>query len=165
MSRYNYVTEVLQELGAELGIGPLKFDGTDRVSLVFDGILVTLAYSTEPVELVWIYVDLGEVPDDSLLVPQQMLQVAFECWSNNVMTIGLDDDGKNGVGYSSIPVAVLELPLLKDMIDKMLQAAALVREHLAKTAFAEVQSPSATIDSQTREPEEAAVSHAGWERA
>lgn len=160
MSRYNYVNEVLQELGAEIGMEPLELDDTDRLSLVFDGVLVTFAYSSEPVELVWIYVDLGEVPPDSLQVPQQLLQVAFECWAHNVMTIGVDEEGKNAVGYSSIPVTVLDLPLLKEMLDRILQATTLVREHLARTTFDEGQQAPASIGQQ--QPEEA-VSHAGWE--
>lgn len=165
MSRYNYVIEVLEELGTEMGMGRLEFDDTSRLSLVFDGVLVTLAYTTEPIELVWIYVDLGEVPAEGIVVFQQLLQVGFEAWAQNVMTIGLDDEGKNAIGYTSIPVTVLELPMLKEMLSRMLQATFLIREHLAQVAFEESQTPGSSERPVALESDETAASHAGWERA
>ena len=137
MSRYNYVTEVLRELGNDMGMGPLELDDTNRLSLVFDGVLVTLSYTTDPLELLWIYVDLGDVPPDNIHVPREMLKLGFECWGQNVMTIGLDEEGSKAIGYSSIPVTVLELPVLREMLSRMLQATFLVREHLAKAALDE----------------------------
>ena len=139
MSRYNYVTEVLKELGNDMGMGPLELDDTNRLSLVFDGVLVTLSYTTDPLELLWIYVDLGEVPADNIHVSREMLKLGFECWGQNVMTIGLDDDGNKAIGYSSIPVTVLELPVLREMLSRMLQATFVVREHLAKAALGDDQ--------------------------
>jgi hypothetical protein len=165
MPRYNYVQSVLEELGAEMGLGSIKLDDTNRLSLVFDGVLVTFAYTTEPVELVWIYVDLGEIPQGGVAVPQRALQIGFECWAHNVMTIGLDDEGARAVGYSSIPVTVLALPLLKEMLDRILQATALVREQLAQTAFDEAQNPDSTGHSHEAEASLAAALDAGWERA
>ena len=135
MSRFNYVTEVLHELGASMGMGALDLDDTNRLSLVFDGVLVTFSYTADPVELVWIYVDLGDVPSGSVRVPREMLKVGFECWANNVMTIGMDDSATKAIGYSSIPVSVLELSVLKEMLSRMLQATFLIREHLARSAF------------------------------
>lgn len=142
MSRFNYVTEVLHELGATMGMGPLELDDTNRLSLVFDGVLVTFSYTADPVELLWIYVDLGDVPAGNIRIPREMLKVGFECWANNVMTIGLDDAGNKAIGYSSIPVSVLEISVLQEMLSRILQTTFLVREHLARSMFDQEQAGS-----------------------
>lgn len=139
MSRYNYVADVFAELGQSMGMPPLVLDDTDRVSLVFDGVLVTFAYTSEPVELVWLYIDLGEVADDDVPVLQRLLQLGFDCWTRSVMTIGMDDAGRNAVGYTAIPVSALSLTSLKDVLSSLLQAAFLIREHLTEVAFEAVQ--------------------------
>lgn len=139
MSRLGYVAEVLKEFGSEIGMGELALDETDRLSLVFDGVLVTLVYTEEPIELIWIYIDLGEVPADSIKVPQHLLKLGFECWAQNVMTIGLDDAGRNAVGYSSMPVTLFECKVLKEMLTRLLEATFIIKEELSKVAFDEQQ--------------------------
>lgn len=144
MSRYNFVASVFKELGQELGMGPLTLDETDRLSLVYDGVLVTFAYTSVPVELVWIYVDLGKVPPTGAVVPQRLLQLAFEYWAKSVMTIGMDDDGRDAVGFSSIPVSLLNLTVLQELLDHMLQATSVIREELARAEFGLPQISEAT---------------------
>lgn len=135
MSRHNFVAGVFRGLGDKLGIAPLELDDADRVSLLFDGVLVTFAYTTDPIELVWIYVDLGEVPPHGVIAPQRLLQLGFEFWAKNVMTIGMDEVGRNAIGYSSIPVSLVDVAVLQELLDHMLQAAFLIREQLASVEF------------------------------
>jgi hypothetical protein len=62
-------------------------------------------------------------------------------------------------------VTVLELTLLKEVLNRMVQAAKLVREHLAKAAFEETQQTPFSEEQQKPEKLEVAASHPGWERA
>lgn len=144
MSRLGYVADVLKEFGNEIGMGDLALDETDRLSLTFDGVLVTLAYASEPIELIWIYVDLGEVPIEDVGVLQHLLKIGFECWAQNVMTIGLDDEARNAVGYSSIPVTLLDKRVLKELISRLLEATFLIREEIAQIAFDQLQDDDTT---------------------
>ncbi|MEM6365856.1 MAG: CesT family type III secretion system chaperone [Planctomycetota bacterium] len=139
MSRINHVESVFHQFGERMGMGPLVLDSTDRVSLVFDGVLVTFAYSNEPIELIWIYIDLGSVPEEGVAALQTLLTIGFDSWAHNIMTIGLDDEGQNAVGYTSIAVSMLELPLLEEMVSRMLQAASLIRSSVEEAAFEEAQ--------------------------
>jgi hypothetical protein len=131
MSRQALVEQVLQELAAETGVGELSLDASDRVTLVFDDIPVTFAYVTQPTELLWLYVDLGEVPADGTEAPVCLMQLALTTWVASVMTIGLDEEGKNAVGMTAIAVVMLKYPTLKEVVLRLIEAARPIRDHLS----------------------------------
>ena len=131
MSRFDHVNAVLKELGSDMGMGALTLDSTDRLSLYFDDLLVTFAYGSEPVELLWIYVELASDVGHQSEILQRILQFGFEAWAQNVMTLGLDDNRNRLIGYTSIPVTVLDLTILSETITGILSASRNLRESLA----------------------------------
>lgn len=135
MSRLQHVVKVLQDLGAEAGLPSLGLDQSDRASLLFDDIPVTFAYTAAPAELLWIYVDLGEVPAEGAAAPTWLLQLGLSTWAASVMTIGLDEEGRRALGYTPIAVAMLDLPRLKEVLTRLLAAARPIRERLALRQF------------------------------
>ncbi|MEW4486713.1 CesT family type III secretion system chaperone [Thalassoglobus sp. JC818] len=152
-SRYDYVARILNELGDEMGMSSLRFDTTDRISLYFDDIHLTLAYGAEPVELLWIYVDLGnDIGDDPNLL-QRVLQLGFETWTRSVMTIGLDDKKDQLIGYTSIPVTILDLNVLQETLSLVLQSARVVRV-ITSSKQLEVSCDSTQDDSSERRANE-----------
>ncbi|MEM7023000.1 MAG: type III secretion system chaperone [Pseudomonadota bacterium] len=134
MERLDHVIRVLGELAAEAGIDGFHFNDAYRASLALDGIRVTFAYSAEPAELLWLYVDLGAVPEGPE-ASNWLLEVGFATWAASVMTIALDDSGRRAMGYTAIAVTMLDLTALKDMLAQLLQAAKPIRGQLAARAF------------------------------
>jgi hypothetical protein len=137
MSRINLVSKVIGEFGQEIGMPDLALDAEDRVRLMFDETPVTFVYAAEPVELFWLYVDLGEMPanGDADKAAECLLQLGFLCWAWNKMTIGLDEAGTRAIGFTVIPVALLELGVLKEVLEHLLDAALPVRERMARREF------------------------------
>jgi hypothetical protein len=135
MSRQHLVAQTIGELGTQLGIPDLALDDSSRVSLTVDGIRVTLNYAIEPIELLWLFVDLGEIADESTEVLEGLLQLGFLTWSSNSMTVGLDEDGKRALGYSSVPVVNLSLDTLVGQLNEMLRGAAAIRERIERNDF------------------------------
>jgi Tir chaperone protein (CesT) family len=135
MSRTQHVGQVLQELAAEAGLASLSLDASDRASLLFDDIPVTFAYTAEPMELLWIWVDLGEIPADGAAAPECLLRLGLMSWAASVMTIGLDEQGRRALGFTSIAVAMLDLARLKEVLARLLAAARPIRERLAAGRF------------------------------
>lgn len=135
MSRQHLVAQTIAELGTQLGIPDLALDDSSRVSLTVDGIHVTLNYAIEPVELLWLFVDLGEIADDRTEVLEGLLQLGFLTWSSNSMTIGLDEEGQRALGYSSVPVVNLSLDTLVGQLNEMLRSAAAIRERIERNDF------------------------------
>ncbi|MCD0457860.1 type III secretion system chaperone [Roseiconus lacunae] len=166
MSRINHVANVFADLGREMNMGPLKLDDTDRLSLLFDGVLVTFSYSTEPMELIWIYVDLGEIPSGGVLAMQRLLACAFESWMTSIMTIGMDDDGRNAVGFTSIPVSTLSVQAVRETVGAMLRAAAKTSDAIAAAAFEQVQGDATNSASCSSSPSPSASEVcSAWARA
>lgn len=139
MTRWNHVGGVLQELGNEMGMGALELDEHDKLSLLFDGVLVTFAYTSDPIEMFWIYVDLGEIPAGDVNTLNWLLQIGFECWSHNLMTVGLSEDGCKAVGYSVIPVTLLDHTMLIEVLNAMLQTTFEIKDRLTAGNFENVE--------------------------
>jgi hypothetical protein len=135
MSRVQHVEQVLQELAAEAGLASLSLDESDRASLLLDQIRVTFAYSAEPMELLWIWVDLGEIPTEGAAAPECLLRLGLMTWAASVMTIGLDEQGRRALGFTPIAVAMLDLARLKEALTRLLAAARPIRERLAAGRF------------------------------
>ena len=130
MSRQHYVEQTVGELGAALDIPQLALDSSGRASLSLNGIRLTLCHADDPVELLWLFVDLGEVADDSAELLQGLLQMGFLTWSSNCMTIGIDESGERIIGHSNIPVVFLNAVRLRDLVQRMLESAAAIRQRI-----------------------------------
>ena len=130
MSRRHYVEETIQTFGAGLEIPDLSLDDSDRASFSSDGIHVTFSYATEPVETLWIFVDLGEIPENDVNLLSGLLQASYAMWTSNLMTIGINDSGERALGYTSIPVISLNFSNLFKLVEKLLEAAKELRSRI-----------------------------------
>ncbi|MCG8650290.1 MAG: type III secretion system chaperone, partial [Pirellulales bacterium] len=135
MSRQDYVEQTISELGTRLGIPELALDATDRASFSKDDILMTIHYVDQPIELLWLFVDLGEVGTSDAEVLSGLLQLGFPTWTSNCMTIGIDDSGQRAIGHSNIPVVYLTAARLHQTVEYMLEAAAEIRDHIQQHDF------------------------------
>jgi hypothetical protein len=135
VSRSDHVASVLSALAGELGLPALALDDNDRATLAFDGMAVTFVYTTEPVELLWLYADLGEIPEDGDQAPAFLLQVGLGSWALNRMTIGLDDQGRKARGYTALPVSLLDASMLHKTLIALLEVALPLRQRLEGRDF------------------------------
>ncbi|MEM7026442.1 MAG: type III secretion system chaperone, partial [Pseudomonadota bacterium] len=63
MSRINLVDTVIGELCQSMGLGDRQLDDQGRLTLRFDHTPVTFSYRAEPLEMLWLHVDLGATPE------------------------------------------------------------------------------------------------------
>ena len=126
MSRIDYVTAILEDFGTEVGL-PIELGSDGRASLWFDDQLVTFAYREKPMELLWIYADLGPVPARGLAVPNLLLELNLSVWLRANMTIAIDQKGERALGYTTLPPASLDLRALKVALDMLLDVAVEIR--------------------------------------
>jgi hypothetical protein len=132
MSRADYVASVLNEEAAALGLARIALDGSDRATLTFNQLEVTFAYAPEPVELLWLYVDLGSIPERGDQARAFLLQVGIGSWAYGRITVGLGPDGRSAQGFTSIPVATLDQALLHRTLTGLLELALPLRKRLAQ---------------------------------
>jgi hypothetical protein len=135
MAREDYVAGVIAELGRDLGISDLALDSHGQLTLEVGEVPVTFSLSTEPADLLWLYVGLGEVANGDRQVLTFLLQFGHVLWAKNLMTLGLDDEGQGICGYSSIAVVALNAQRLAELLSAMLEAAEEVRRRLAQRDF------------------------------
>lgn len=135
MSRIDYVSGIIRELGTATGLPDLGLDGNNRLCLRFDSIPVTFHYTAEPVELLWLMVDLGELDPDDRQTLDGVLQLGFLTWLGNRMTLALSDDGRRVIGHSAIPVVNLDLALLKQALAQLMESAEAVAGRIARRDF------------------------------
>ena len=135
MTRLQSVNRVISEFGDAIGMPDLQLGEQDRLRLMFDQTPVTLAYKATPMEMLWLYVDLGEIEPQSEKAAECLLQLGFLCWAMNKMTIGLDEDEKRAIGFTAIPVAQLNLQVLMEVAHHFLDSASTIRERLARRDY------------------------------
>ena len=131
MSRINIAHTVVGELCERLGLGAKTLDSSGRLSLRFDDTPVAMTYAEEPLELLWLQVDLGPVPEGAAAL-RFLLRLGFDCWGLNRMTIGVDDQGRNAWGFTCIPVARLSGESLEQTLSALLEVAIPIRERLSR---------------------------------
>lgn len=135
MSRSTLVDAVIADLCGGMGLPSPGLDGDGQLTLSFGELPVTLTYETDPVEILWINADLGEIPGEGIAGPKFLMHLAFECWIKNRMTVGLGPDGQRVWGYSCIPAGQLTKDLLEQTLTGLLEAALPIRERIAGGDF------------------------------
>ena len=135
MTRESYVASVVAELGRGLGISDLTLDDEGRRTLrVGDGEL-TLTQGSEPVDLIWLHVRIGEIDNEDRALVRYLLQAGHLLWTRNLMTVALDDRGSAALGFNMIPVVNLNAARLRDLAIAMLKAAAELRRRIQARDF------------------------------
>lgn len=135
MSRINVADTVVGELCERMGLGERTLNDKGRLALRFNDAAVVLSYRTEPVELLWIHVELGEVPQEGSAALNFLMRIGFDSWGQNRMTIGLDKAGRNAWGYTCIPLIELSYNRLEQVLSGLLEVAMPVRERIAQRDF------------------------------
>lgn len=121
MSRLDYVQRVLGEVSAALGISALSLGDDACTEVQVGGLWLTLMHATEPGEMLWLYVDLGPVPDRPETL-RAVLRSAYTTWVQGEMTLAIDGSGRRVLGYSAIPLALLDATRLVDTLERLLGA-------------------------------------------
>jgi hypothetical protein len=135
MSRSDHVNRVLGEVARDLGVQDVALGEDDCATLAFDEMEVDFIYRTEPVELLWLYADLGEIPAGGDAAPALLLQVGFGSWALCRMTIGLDEERRRARGFTAIPVSLLDPAMLDRTLAALLEVALPLRARLAGQDF------------------------------
>ncbi|MEM7021711.1 MAG: type III secretion system chaperone [Pseudomonadota bacterium] len=135
MARINLVDTVVGELCGSMGLPERPLDDQGRLRLRIGDTPVVLSYAGEPLELLWLHVELGDVPE-GLSAPRFLLKLGFECWCLNRMTITLDRAGSKAWGFTCIPVAELTLDRLDQVLKAMLAVAMPIRQRILGGDFA-----------------------------
>lgn len=135
MSRGDFVQGVLNGLCRKMGLGDLPLDADGRLTLAVGDMPVSFSLVEEPVEILWIHADLGEIPGEGEAAPTFLMRLAFECWGLNRMTVGLDETGRRAWGYTCIPAELLTDAVLELTLNALLEVAMPVREQLSHGDF------------------------------
>lgn len=139
MSRLDHAAHIVRELGDSMGMSGLSLDEANSVSLAFDDMPLTLAYRAEPLEVLWLMADLGEVPEgtDGRDMLKALLQAGFVSWATNCMTVAMDESGRRAIGFTAIPITHLRVEVLHQVLGALVETALPMRaEILAGTPTA-----------------------------
>ena len=131
MSRVEQVEALVSELGAQLGLPELRFDETGRIALQVGEAPVTLLYQVEPLELIWLYCGLGDLPDESEATGALLLRANARTWTSSGVSIGIDEQGKRALGFLPLPVGSLTAAGLREALTVLLEASLPIRGQLA----------------------------------
>ncbi|MEM7023132.1 MAG: type III secretion system chaperone, partial [Pseudomonadota bacterium] len=118
MSRLGYVKQVVEELGMSVGQSDLSLDDRGATVLQVEGMVFTLIHAADPEEILWLFVDLGQVPEDAELL-RGLLTFGLMTWASAQMTVGVNKAGDRILGYVALPVVVLTAERLIDCLNRM----------------------------------------------
>lgn len=139
MSRLDHVERMIAELGGALSLPGLALDDSGRLSLTVGDAPVTILYRVQPVELVWIFVGLGELSDLDEAAMGFLLRSTGRLWAASGATIGLGEDGKQLLSRMQVPVAALDGNGLREALTTLLDASLPIRAALAAQGLAQLE--------------------------
>jgi hypothetical protein len=134
MSSDEQVREIIAEAGGQLGAPDLALDDHGCAELALGDVPVTLMLAQQPERLLWLYADLGDVPDEPGLLCG-LLRLGFLGWASGQLTLGLDSAGQRMIGYSVVPVATLSTGSLRTALLRLKEGAEGIRDRLAYRDF------------------------------
>lgn len=134
MSRADHVASVIADVGAVRGAPGLALNDESCAELTLGALPLTLMLASEPADLLWLFADLGDVPDDPELL-HGLLRLGFVSWASGQLTLGLSSDGRRMIGYSTVPVATLTNDTLGLALDRLQQGAEGILDRLAHRHF------------------------------
>jgi hypothetical protein len=132
---------MLAELGTELGLPGLAPDASGRLSLTIGEVPLTLLYTEQPVDLLWIFCGLGELDGLDEDAMAFLLRATGRLWPTSGMTLGIGEDGKQLLGRLQIPVSALESGVLKEALTLAVEASQPLRSALAARDFSDAETP------------------------
>lgn len=128
------IKKVTNETLISRGLPAVEFGEDNCAEFAIDGVPITLMYGTDPLELVWLFADLGLVPEDPVLL-RGILRYSQVLWAAGRMTVALDRDGEHLVGYNCLAAASLTPEVLGEQLDRIFAGAADVLDRLAHQDF------------------------------
>ena len=147
-----HTESIVQELCTEMGLADLALDETDRLSLMFGDLHVTLAFTEQPLGLLFLYVDIGARPSCGCAGAEFLLELNLQLWVRNSLTIGLDHSGARVIGMQVVPAARLDLPLLRDTLQEVLEMARGIRPELCRCDLADREGEAPPDPEPVRDP-------------
>lgn len=128
------IAKITNEMLTSRGLAPVELGEDHCAEVAISGIPVTLMYDTDPLELVWLFADLGLAPDDPELL-RGILRYSQVLWAAGQMTVALDRDGEHLVGYNSLAATSLTPEVLGNQLDRLLAGAADLLDRLEHHDF------------------------------
>jgi hypothetical protein len=114
---------ITNELLVSRGFAAVEFGEDNCAELTINRVPITLMYGTDPLELVWLFADLGLAPDDPRLL-RGILRYGQVLWAAGQMTVALDRDGEHLVGFNSLAAKALTPEEFGEQLDRLLAGAA-----------------------------------------
>lgn len=128
------ITSIANQTLRSRGLTDVAF-GTDHCAEVtIENVPITIMYDTNPLELVWLFADLGLVPEDPDIL-RGILRYTQVLWATGQMTVALDRDGDHLVGYNSLAATSLTPEAFGNQLDRLLTGTADFLERLAYGDF------------------------------
>jgi hypothetical protein len=134
MSRASFADQIVNDFCRKVGLLDERLDDESRMTLNIGPLCTTFNYVSEPLELLWLHVELGEAPTDKAAL-RFLLEAGFESWGLNRMTIGLGDRDGKVWGYNCLPAAALSVDRLEQTLNAMLEVALPIQERLLRRDF------------------------------
>ena len=112
------IQQLIQELGATIGLSELELDEKDFVCIVSeDGVVLNLDYFEDEDTLV-MYTTVGEIPDDKRLqLYEEMLRANFFWETTAGATLCLDPEVNLALLMANITVGDMDLPQLTNVLE------------------------------------------------
>lgn len=142
MSRRDFACGVIKKWCEGLGFVNIEVEPDGRLSLAFNDFLVTFAYSDQPLETIWVYLDLGELENNGPDDLASLFELNLQTWLVRTMTVGLDNKTGRVIAWNIIPVTHLNETALQELVQAMLTVATSLRIGLNRRAIAEPPAPS-----------------------
>lgn len=137
MSRSAYVQDVLSRFADTVGQSTFQLNDNLQANIVIDGFELLISYHSDPVELLWLSVDLGRSPTAKRHL-HQVMQHGFSHWALNRMTVALDEETNHLTAFNAIPVCNLNehvfADVLKGFYQSLVQFSIMLNEVRAKEA-------------------------------
>lgn len=146
MSRRDYCLGCVEEWCNDLGLTEHRADSEGRLSLTFDEMLVTFAYTEQPIEGVTIKIDLGPIAPTGGEAPQQLLTLNLHTWLRRSLTIGLNRDNNHAVGWNMVPASLLSVTTLRETVESMITSASYARNLIGQSGQFEHATPDPNDD-------------------
>jgi hypothetical protein len=134
MSRASFADQIVNDFCGRVGLVDQRLDEEGRLTLQIGPLPTTFTFVSEPLELLWLHVELGEAPAGAAAL-RFLLEAGFESWGLNRMTIGLGDRDGKVWGYTCLPAAALSVDRFERTLNAMLEVALPIQERLLRRDF------------------------------
>lgn len=134
------VNSLLADYANELGLDHLELDSDHRVSLLVGDIPLTLALTAEPIETLWIVLELGRLDVNNLSQAAWLLQANLGLGTRQILTLGIGIDQTTIQATNSLYPKHLTYRIFRERLNEMLKASFAIHQKLLSDSHSEIYS-------------------------